>query len=356
MATGRDFTSDGEVVDNVVVLSEETAPALADELDETPLAVSSVETKPYTRRPYAPFRTSTLQQEAGRKLRFSSTRTMSAAQRLYENGYITYMRTDSVTLSESAIETARGEIGRLHGRRYVPERPRIYATTAKGAQEAHEAIRPAGERWKTPEEVAREVGPDEARVYELVWKRTLAAQMPDARGETVSVRIDGRTPSGTEVELTAAGRVITFDGFLVVYVESTDDPDSEGDDTEQRLPAVAVGDRLIAKSVTATGHETRPPRRYTEAALVQRLEELGVGRPSTYASIMSRIQDAGYIFKKDQALVPTFTAFAVVTLLEESFPDLVDYAFTARMEDDLDQIAAGEEERIPWLTDFYLGD
>ncbi len=355
VATGRDFRSNGEVVDNVVVLTEETAPALAAELEDTALVVSSVETKPYTRRPYAPFRTSTLQQEAGRKLRFTSTRTMSAAQRLYENGYITYMRTDSVTLSESAIETARGEIDRLHGPRYIPERPRTYATTAKGAQEAHEAIRPAGERWKTPAEVAREVSPDEARVYELIWKRTLASQMPDARGETVSVRIDGTTPSGRAVGLAAAGRVITFDGFLVLYVESTDD-DSEGEDAERRLPPVGVGDRLTATSVTATGHETRPPRRYTEAALVQRLEELGVGRPSTYASIMSRIQDAGYIFKKDQALVPTFTAFAVVTLLEQSFPDLVDYAFTARMEDDLDRIAAGEEERIPWLTRFYLGD
>ena len=355
VATGRDFRSDGAVVENVVVLTEATAPALAAELEDTALVVASVETKPYTRRPYAPFRTSTLQQEAGRKLRFTSTRTMSAAQRLYENGYITYMRTDSVTLSKSAIETAREEIGRLHGPRYVPERLRTYTTTAKGAQEAHEAIRPAGDRWKTPAEAAREVSPDEARVYELIWKRTLASQMPDARGETVSVRIDGTTPSGRAVGLAAAGRVITFDGFLVLYVESTDD-ESEGEDAERRLPPVDVGDRLTAGAVTATGHETRPPRRYTEAALVQRLEELGVGRPSTYASIMSRIQDAGYIFKKDQALVPTFTAFAVVTLLEQSFPDLVDYAFTARMEDDLDRIAAGEQERVPWLTRFYLGD
>jgi len=355
VATGRDFDSKGNVATGVVRLDEEAATQLARALEGAEFVVRSVDTKPYTRKPYAPFRTSTLQMEAGRKLRFSSSRTMSVAQRLYENGYITYMRTDSVTLSTEAITEARNQIQRLFGADYVPDSPRVYGNRAKNAQEAHEAIRPAGETWRTPEQVAREVGSDEARLYELIWKRTLASQMPDARGESVTVRLGGVASDGRDAEFTASGRTITFPGFLKVYVESSDDPDAETDDQESILPPLAEGDPLEVLSLDPTGHETQPPRRYSEASLVQRLEELGVGRPSTYASILTTIQDRGYVWKKGGVLVPTFTAFAVVTLLEQHFPNLVDYAFTARMEDDLDAIAAGEEQRVPWLTRFYLG-
>jgi DNA topoisomerase I len=354
VAAGRDFDSIGAVQGNVVVLDAEQAAALAAGLEGAAFAVRSTETKPYTRRPYAPFRTSTLQQEAARKLRFASQRTMSVAQRLYENGYITYMRTDSVSLAESAIATARAEIGRQFGSRFVPDSPRVYSSKTKNAQEAHEAIRPAGNDWKTPAQVQAELGGDEARLYELIWKRTLASQMPDAKGESLSIRFGAQTSDGRDAEFSASGRVIHFPGFLAVYVESVDA--GEADDSESPLPAVEEGDELAVVDLEPVGHETQPPRRYNEASLVQRLEELGVGRPSTYASIMSRIQDAGYVFKRGQTLIPTFTAFAVVTLLEQNFPNLVDYAFTARMEDDLDAIAAGEEERVPWLTRFYLGD
>jgi DNA topoisomerase-1 len=356
VATGRDFDAGGRLVSaETVLLGEEGARSLAAGLEKARFSVRAAETKPYTRRPYAPFRTSTLQQEAGRKLKFSSTRTMSVAQRLYENGYITYMRTDSVTLSEAALAAARAQISRLYGSAYLPAEPRAYASKVKNAQEAHEAIRPAGETWRTPEQVAREVGPDEARLYDLVWKRTIASQMPDARGETVSVRLGAAAADGRDAEFAASGRVILFPGFLRVYVEGTDDPEAELDDDERPLPALAVGDGVAAERLQAVGHETRPPARYTEASLVQRLEELGVGRPSTYASIMSTIQDRGYVWRKGTALVPSFTAFAVVGLLEGSFPDLVDYAFTARMEDDLDRISNGDEEKRPWLTRFYLG-
>ncbi|HZD06004.1 MAG TPA: DNA topoisomerase, partial [Longimicrobiales bacterium] len=305
--------------------------------------------------PYAPFRTSTLQMEAGRKLRFSSSRTMSVAQRLYENGYITYMRTDSVTLSQEAIGEARSEVRRLYGDDYLPPQPRLYGNRAKSAQEAHEAIRPAGESWRTPEQVAGEVGPDEAKLYRLVWRRTLASQMPDARGETMTVRLGAAASDGEDCEFGATGRSITFPGFMKVYVESLDDPDARPDDEESILPTLEEADRLEVVDLQPRGHETQPPRRYSEASLVQRLEELGVGRPSTYASILSTIQDRGYVWKRGGVLIPSFTAFAVVTLLEQHFPNLVDYAFTARMEDDLDAIAAGEEERVPWLTRFYLG-
>lgn len=356
VATGRDFDSTGLVSDKVTVLDRESADELTAALDRSVFTVTSTETKPYTRRPYPPFRTSTLQQEASRKLRFSSNRTMSVAQRLYENGYITYMRTDSVTLSGAAIATARAEIEKQFGSRFLPDKPRVYTSKTKNAQEAHEAIRPAGETWKTPAQAARELGDDESRLYELVWKRTLASQMPDARGEQMSVRLEAATSDGRSTEFGASGRVISFPGFLKVYVESIDDPEADTDDSEHPLPPLTVGDRVDLIALDAAGHDTQPPRRYNEASLVQRLEELGVGRPSTYASIMSRIQDAGYVFKKGQALIPTFTAFAVVTLLEQSFPNLVDYEFTARMEDDLDRIASGEEERIPWLTRFYLDD
>ncbi|MFP5332928.1 MAG: type I DNA topoisomerase [Acidimicrobiia bacterium] len=354
VAAGRDFDSLGRPQGDVVVLDAETAAGLAASLEQAEFSVRSTETKPYTRRPYAPFRTSTLQQEAARKLRFTSTRTMSVAQRLYENGYITYMRTDSVSLSESAISTARAEIRKQFGADYVTDSPRIYSSKAKNAQEAHEAIRPAGDTWKTPAQVDRELGSDEARLYELIWKRTLASQMPDARGESLSIRFGATATDGREVEFSASGRVIHFPGFLRVYVESVDAGDT--DDSESPLPAVEEGDALDVIALEPAGHDTQPPRRYNEASLVQRLEELGVGRPSTYASIMSRIQDAGYVFKRGQTLIPTFTAFAVVTLLEQNFPNLVDYEFTARMEDDLDSIAAGQEDRVPWLSRFYLGD
>ncbi|HEX7099424.1 MAG TPA: type I DNA topoisomerase [Acidimicrobiia bacterium] len=355
IASGRDFDSTGNVAQGVIRLDEEAARALAAALEGAEFEVRSVDTKPYTRKPYAPFRTSTLQMEAGRKLRFSSSRTMSVAQRLYENGYITYMRTDSVTLSNEAVVEARNQVQRLFGSDYVPDQPRVYGNKAKSAQEAHEAIRPAGDSWRTPEQVAAEVGPDEARLYELIWKRTLASQMPDAKGETMTVRLGGVASDGRDAEFSASGRTITFPGFLKVYVESSDDPEAETDDQESILPALDEGDSLEVLSLDPTGHETQPPRRYSEASLVQKLEELGVGRPSTYASILTTIQDRGYVWKRGGVLIPSFTAFAVVTLLEEHFPNLVDYAFTARMEDDLDAIAAGQEERVPWLTRFYLG-
>jgi DNA topoisomerase I len=354
VATGRDFDSTGHPTKDVLVLDAPAVTALAEELSSASFTVVSTETKPYTRRPYPPFRTSTLQQEASRKLRFTSNRTMSVAQRLYENGFITYMRTDSVTLSEAAIGTARAEIRKQFGDKFVPASPRVYTAKAKNAQEAHEAIRPAGEAWKTPAQVNQALGSDEARLYELIWKRTLASQMPDATGEQMSVRLTADTLR--PIEFGASGRVIRFPGFLKVYVESLDDPDADADDSERPLPPLTEGDVIDLIALDVAGHETQPPRRYNEASLVQRLEELGVGRPSTYASIMTRIQDAGYVFKKGQALVPTFTAFAVVTLLEQNFPNLVDYAFTARMEDDLDRIASGEEDRVPWLTRFYLGE
>ena len=282
---------------------------------------------------------------------------MSVAQRLYENGYITYMRTDSVELSDTALTAARAQITKLYGKEYLSPKPRKYAgKQAKGAQEAHEAIRPAGDSFPTPEQVANKVGPDEAALYDLIWKRTIASQMADARGVTVSVRFGATASSGEATVFSASGRTITFPGFLRAYVQGADDPDSELDDREKLLPAMEEGDRLAVERLEPTGHETRPPARYTEASLVQKLEEIGVGRPSTYASIMTTIQDRGYVFKKGSALVPTFTAFGVVSLLEEHFPKLVDYEFTAEMESDLDRIADGEEESVPWLSAFYFGD
>ncbi|HET7846065.1 MAG TPA: DNA topoisomerase, partial [Acidimicrobiia bacterium] len=329
--------------------------ALAEALLNREFSVESVEQKPYKRSPYPPFRTSTLQQEAARKLRFSSSRTMSVAQRLYENGYITYMRTDSTALSDAAVASARSQIAKLYGDEYLSPKPRVYASKVKGAQEAHEAIRPAGETFRTPEQIGADVGPDEARLYDLIWKRTLASQMADAVGVTVSAKLGATTPDGVRAVFSTSGRTITFPGFLRAYVQGADDPESDLDDREEILPPLAEGDPLAAQRLEPTGHETRPPARYTEASLIQRLEELGVGRPSTYASIMSTIQDRGYVWKRGTALVPTFTAFGVVTLLERHFPNLVDYAFTAEMEDDLDRIAAGDEQTLPYLTAFYFG-
>jgi len=356
VATGKDFGADGKARDGVLVFDQGQVTHLAAGLLDSRFEVQSVEEKPYRRSPYPPFRTSTLQQEAGRKLRFSSARTMSVAQRLYENGYITYMRTDSTSLAESAVAAARSQITKLYGESYLSPKPRVYSSKVKGAQEAHEAIRPAGDTFQTPEQLATMVGPDEANLYDLIWKRTVASQMADAVGVTVSARLGADSSDGRPAVFGTSGRIITFPGFLRAYVQGSDDPESELDDKEKILPPLARGDVLAVQRLEPTGHETRPPARYTEASLVQRLEELGVGRPSTYASIMSTIQDRGYVWKKGSALVPTFTAFGVVGLLEKHFPNLVDYSFTAAMEDDLDRIAAGEEESVPWLTAFYFGD
>jgi DNA topoisomerase-1 len=356
VATGKDFGADGAPKQGVLVLDKSEATTLAEALLDTSFQVQSVEEKPYKRSPYPPFRTSTLQQEASRKLRFSSSRTMSVAQRLYENGHITYMRTDSTSLSDTAVAAARSQISKLYGQEYLSPKPRVYASKVKGAQEAHEAIRPAGDTFPTPEQIAASVGPDEARLYDLIWKRTIASQMADARGVSVSARIGAKAGDGRSTVFGTSGRTITFPGFLRAYVQGSDDPDTELDDKESILPPLTEGDSLAVQRIEPTGHETRPPARYTEASLVQRLEELGVGRPSTYASIMSTIQDRGYVWKKGTALVPTFTAFGVVALLEKHFPQLVDYSFTASMEDDLDRIATGEEESVPWLTAFYFGD
>ena len=356
LATGKDFGEDGLVKSTaVVVLDEAGARSLVERLDGAAFSVRSVEEKPYRRSPYAPFMTSTLQQEAGRKLRFSSQRTMGLAQRLYENGYITYMRTDSTTLSETALTAARSQVRELYGREYLPDAPRTYAKKVKNAQEAHEAIRPAGESFRIPASLARELNADELRLYELIWMRTIASQMHDARGMSVQVRLGAGASDGRDCEFVASGKTITFPGFLRAYVEGSDDPDAELEDREVILPTVAVGEGLRADNLRADGHSTQPPARYTEASLVKALEEMGVGRPSTYASIIGTIQNRGYVWKKGTALIPSFVAFAVIGLLEQHFGDLVDYEFTARMEDDLDSIAAGQAQSVPWLRRFYFG-
>ena len=357
LATGKDFGEEGEVGSKkVMVLDEAGATGLVADLENAEILVRSVERKPYRRNPYGPFRTSTLQQDASRKLRFTSARTMRVAQRLYENGYITYMRTDSTSLSETAIGAARAQVRDLYGAEYLPAAPRLYSNQIKSAQEAHEAIRPAGDAFRLPQDVAKEVDRDEARLYELIWKRTVASQMKDAVGESVAVRLGGTSSSARDAEFAASGKIITFAGFMRAYVLGTDDPEGDLEDQERRLPPMVEGDRLTVESLNPKGHETKPPARFTEASLVKRLEDLGIGRPSTYASIITTIQDRGYAFKKGSALVPTLTAFATVTLLEQHFDNLVDYAFTARMEDDLDKIASGDEQFIPWLSTFYFGN
>jgi DNA topoisomerase I len=355
VAQGRDFGRDGELkTAETVQLTEDDARGLAAALDGVPFAVTSVEEKPYTRRPAAPFMTSTLQQEASRKLRLSSQQTMRTAQRLYENGYITYMRTDSTTLSESALTAARAQARELYGADSVPEAPRRYERRVKNAQEAHEAIRPAGDRFRTPDDVKRELAGDEFKLYDLIWKRTVASQMADARGQTVSVRIGGTASDGRQAEFATAGTVITFRGFLLAYEEGRDEPAS-ADAEEKVLPALHEGDSLATTALEPEGHSTSPPARFTEASLVKALEERGIGRPSTYAAIMGTILDRGYVRRQGQALVPEFLAFAVVNLLERHFEQLVDYEFTARMEDDLDEIASGDEARTAWLQRFYFG-
>jgi len=357
VARGSDFGSDGELSSTngqgIVHLDRNRAEALVGALRDTHFAVRSVESKPYTRKPYAPFRTTTLQQEASRKLGFGASRTMSVAQRLYENGFITYMRTDSITLAGSAVSAARDQVRELYGAEYLPDAPRVYTSKVKNAQEAHEAIRPAGEQFRTPAQTGLQG--DEFRLYELIWMRTVASQMKDATGRSVSIRLGGEAGTGEDVVFAASGRVITFHGFLKAYVEGSDDPDSDSDDTQARLPDVSEGDSVSAAELKAAGHQTKPPARYTEATLVKELEEREIGRPSTYASIIGTILNRGYVYKKGSALVPAWLAFSVVRLLEEHFSRLVSYEFTAGMEDVLDEIAAGRRDRVSELAEFYFG-
>ncbi|MBA2560608.1 MAG: type I DNA topoisomerase, partial [Propionibacteriales bacterium] len=355
VAQGRDFTSVGLLKEgsDVVHIDEARAGALADGVRDQTFSVRSVEAKPYRRSPYAPFRTTTLQQEASRKLGYGSARTMQIAQRLYENGHITYMRTDSVTLSDTAVTAARAQVAELFGGEYLPERPRVYQSKVKNAQEAHEAIRPAGDTFRTPAQTG--LSGDEFRLYELIWMRTVASQMKDAEGRSVSVRIAATSAAGEMCEFSATGRVILFHGFLKAYVEGADDPDAERDDRETQLPDLTEGDPVTVDALESAAHETRPPARYTEATLIRELEEREIGRPSTYAAIIGTILNRGYVYKKGSALVPAWLAFAVVRLLERHFSRLVDYNFTAAMEDVLDEVAAGRRDSTSELTAFYFG-
>ncbi|WP_032406609.1 type I DNA topoisomerase [Rhodococcoides fascians] len=357
VAAGRDFGPDGKLkTESVTVLDEPHARRLADALEGVDLTVASAEDKPYTRKPYPPFMTSTLQQEAGRKLRFSSERTMRVAQRLYENGYITYMRTDSTSLSASAVSAARAQATELYGPEYVHPTPRQYTRKVKNAQEAHEAIRPSGDVFQTPGQLHSALQTDEFRLYELIWQRTVASQMADLRGTTLTLRITGTAGTGEECTFSASGRTITFAGFLKAYVESVDDEaGGQTDDAESRLPALKTGQAVTATKLDPDGHTTNPPARFTEASLIKTLEELGIGRPSTYSSIIKTILDRGYVYKRGSALVPSWVAFSVIALLEAHFGRLVDFDFTAGMEDDLDAIAGGRERRGDWLQSFYFG-
>lgn len=359
IASGKDFNDQGLLSSKARALSEDEAQKLAAVLKEasTSLTVASLDTKPYTRRPAAPFTTSTLQQEAARKLKFSSKQTMSVAQGLYENGYITYMRTDSPSLSGQAIDAARAQATKLYGADQIPDSPRMYSGKSKNAQEAHEAIRPAGETFKTPAELASVLRGNEFKLYDLIWKRTVASQMADAKGQTATVTVAAQPATGELIEFTASGTVITFRGFLNAYEESTDEERNAQDaQAEAKLPVMTEGQALVLAEVEAKGHDTTPPPRYTEATLVKKLEELGIGRPSTYSSILSLIVDRGYVAPKGSAFVPNWIAFSVVRLMEENFADLVDYAFTAELENDLDRIAGGDGKGSEWLKKFYFGD
>ncbi|WP_154606222.1 type I DNA topoisomerase [Arthrobacter sp. AQ5-05] len=356
VASGRDFNDQGELTGkNVAHLDEVAAKALAQGLQNASFAVRSVEHKPYTRRPAAPFTTSTLQQEAGRKLRFSSKSTMSTAQRLYENGYITYMRTDSSSLSDEAVNAARRQASELYGPEFVPATKRVYANKSSNAQEAHEAIRPAGDSFRTPAQVASALRGDEFKLYELIWKRTVASQMADAKGSTATIKLGACATDGQDAEFSVSGTVITFRGFLAAYEEGRDESRNDSDESDRRLPNVKEKDALKAADVTANGHETSPPPRFTEASLTKEMEERGIGRPSTYASTLSTIMDRGYVRKQGSALVPSWIAFSVVRLLELHFTDYVDYEFTADMEKGLDRIANGQEQGSDWLKHFYFG-
>ena len=356
LARGTDFDDDGKLKKAVVILDEAAATALAQAVDAMGTgSVTKVEAKPGTRSPYAPFTTSTMQQEAGRKLSMGAKQAMGVAQRLYEKGYITYMRTDSTSLSTQAVQAARSQAVALYGDAAVPLKPRVYKSKSKNAQEAHEAIRPSGDNFRTPASLSSELDRDEQRLYDLIWKRTVASQMSDAKYETTTVTI-AVDAAGKKAEFTASGTVYTFKGFLEAYEEGRDEKRGDADAAEnQSLPAVAVGDQLAVSDAEAKGHRTTPKPRYTEASLVKVLEEKGIGRPSTFASIPETILDRGYAVKRGQALVPTWLAFSVVRLLEEHFADLVDYDFTAALEDDLDTIARGEQNRVEWLKSFYFG-
>ncbi len=361
VAATNDFDENGGLKEksaaNILLLDEAAANELVQSLSGRALTVKSTEESPRTERPKAPFTTSTMQQDAGSRLGWGAQLTMRVAQRLYENGYITYMRTDSVTLSAAAIESARASAKSLYGAEYIPATPRVYEGKSKNAQEAHEAIRPAGQTFRTPGELAPELSRDEFSLYDLIWKRTIASQMCDAKKMQMRVDFDVETKTGGAAIFRANGSVITFPGFLAAYEEIVEDKtgDEESAESDKRLPAMAAGDSIKVSNYICEGHETKPPARYTEPTLVKKLEELGIGRPSTFASIMSTIQDRGYVSKRGRALVPTFLAFSVTGLLEQHFGKLVDYEFTASMEEDLDRIANGEEDRVSWLTKFFFG-
>ena len=359
VAATSDFGADGAVKEkslkDILLLDETQANALVNSLKGTPLTVKSMEESPRTERPKAPFTTSTLQQDAGSRLGWGAQITMRIAQRLYENGYITYMRTDSINLSEQAIKAARAAATALYGKDHVYETARLYQGKSKNAQEAHEAIRPAGDVFKTPGELAPELSRDEFALYDLIWKRTVASQMADAKKMQMRVDFDAKTADGKETTFRANGSVITFAGFLAAYDDIATDENKDEESEDRRLPAMTIGQAVKVDEYTCEGHDTKPPARYTEPTLVKKLEELGIGRPSTFASIIQTIQDRGYVYKRGRALVPTFLAFSVTGLLETHFTKLVDYDFTASMEEDLDKIASGEAGRVDWLRDFYYG-
>ncbi len=359
VATTNDFDDHGQLKakkEEVLLLNEQTAKALTEELKGEQLTVISTEESPRTERPKAPFTTSTMQQDAGSRLGWGAQITMRIAQRLYENGYITYMRTDSVTLSAGAIAGARASAQALYGKEYVPDSPRFYEGKSKNAQEAHEAIRPAGDTFKTPGELAPELSRDEFALYDLIWKRTIASQMSDAKKLQARVDFQAKTLDDKTAIFRANGSIITFPGFLAAYEDiETEDAKKDEDDAKTKLPPLKKDQKVNVTEFSCEGHETKPPARYTEPTLVKKLEELGIGRPSTFASIMQTIQDRGYVTKRGRALVPTFLAFSVTGLLEQHFGKLVDYEFTASMEEDLDKIANGDEERVAWLTKFFYG-
>ncbi len=358
VATTNDFDSNGGIKEksasNILLLDEAAARELVQTLSNQSLVVKSLEESPRTERPKPPFTTSTMQQDAGSRLGWGAQLTMRIAQRLYENGYITYMRTDSVTLSSSSITAARSSAQSLYGKEFVPSSPRVYEGKTKNAQEAHEAIRPAGESFRTPGELAPELSRDEFALYDLIWKRTIASQMADAKKQQMRVDFDVKTKTGADAIFRANGSVISFAGFLAAYEDIVEEK-AESEEVDRRLPAMSVGEKIDVSEYSCEGHETKPPARYTEPTLVKKLEELGIGRPSTFASIMQTIQDRGYVAKRGRALVPTFLAFSVTGLLEQHFTKLIDYEFTASMEEDLDKIANGDEERVTWLTKFFYG-
>ncbi|MEN9680027.1 MAG: hypothetical protein RLZ57_1156 [Actinomycetota bacterium] len=359
LAATNDFDSNGalkeKIAKNILLLDESNAKALADSLKGVPLEVKSIEESPRTERPKPPFTTSTMQQDAGSRLGWGAQITMRIAQRLYENGYITYMRTDSVNLSEQAINAARSAAKSLYGADHVADSPRVYQGKSKNAQEAHEAIRPAGDNFKTPGELAPELSRDEFALYDLIWKRTVASQMADAKKMQQRVDFEATTSFNNKAIFRANGSIVTFPGFLAAYDDVVDETNKDEDSSDKRLPVMAEGQKVAVNEILTEGHETKPPARYTEPTLVKKLEELGIGRPSTFASIIQTIQDRGYVSKRGRALVPTFLAFSVTGLLEQHFSKLVDYEFTASMEEDLDKIATGEAERIDWLRNFYYG-